>query len=161
MRINRLVNSSFPITQRFRRLMFTILNFYISIQKQRLMQPFFCLFSMWSFLTTTHLISCFLMWFCLWMFVWWIMTGWFIMMIMIMMMRFFFLRFDYVIFVAKDLLFGLEELKVGRSVLRHLVVIFYFEFTCHWLYFNNEFLSFFEHHYKVSDKWICHYSLFC
>jgi hypothetical protein len=44
-----------------------------------------------------------------------------------------FLGTDYIVFVAEDLLFCLKELEIGGSALRHLMVIFYFEFACHFI----------------------------
>ena len=46
MRVDRLVNGSFPIKQRLGSLMPPIFNFKIPIQKKRLMQPLLSLLSM-------------------------------------------------------------------------------------------------------------------
>ena len=38
---------------------------------------------------------------------------------------------DELVFVTEDLLFGFEELEIGRVSLRQFVIILYFEFTSH------------------------------
>ena len=42
-----------------------------------------------------------------------------------------FVGFDEFVLIPEDLLFSLQELEVGRSALRHFVVVFNFEFACH------------------------------
>ena len=133
-RVDRLVNSPLPIEQRLGSLMLAVLDLQIPIQKQRLMQPLLSLLSMRPFLATPHLIPSLLMRLSLGVLVGRIVPSGFIM-IMMMGMSPFLLGFDDIVLIAEYLLFGLEQLEVGRGALGHLVVVFYFEFACH---FNND-----------------------
>lgn len=104
----------------------------IPVQKQRLMQSFFGMFSMGPLLATVVLLGfLFLVGLGLGVFVGGRMADGFVVPLAVVVVGL--VRTDKFVLVAEYLLFGLQQLQIRGGGLRHSMVILYFEFASHHL----------------------------